>query len=86
MKYVAIIVAIGFLAACAPISPIPPEITAKIAKTPIEDLPVYASIEHQRCPKPRLHSPQKRTECRQAVRREIAARDMMKTQNQKIYE
>ena len=82
MKYAAIIVAIGFLTACAPVSPVPPEITAKVAKAPIEDLPIYASIEQQRCPKANFSSYQKKRECTYAVRRELAARDMMKNQNQ----
>ena len=82
MKFAAIIVAIGFLTACAPVSPVPPEITAKVAKTPIEDLPVYASIEQQRCPKARFSSYQKKRECAYSVRRELAARDIMKNQNQ----
>ena len=82
MKYAAIFVAIGFLTACAPITPIPPEITATVAKKPIEDLPVYASIEQQRCPKAHFSSYQKKRECVHAVRRELAARDMMKNPNQ----
>lgn len=82
MKYIIAFLSLGLLAACTPVQTIPPEITAAVAQKPIEDLPVYASIEQQRCPKAKFSSYQKKAECTHAVRRELAGRDMMKSQKQ----
>lgn len=62
------------LSACAAAQPIPPEIKAEAEKIPLENLPVYASIEQQRCPKSRYPSLEKRLVCKQEVRRELAAK------------
>ena len=37
----------------------------------VEDMPRFASIEQQRCPKSRYPSVKKRLECKHEVRREI---------------
>ena len=82
MRYIIVCLSLGLLVACTPVQTIPPEITAAVAKKPIEDLPVYASIEQQRCPKAKFSSYQKKAECTHAVRRELAARNMMKSPKQ----
>ncbi|MCB1681029.1 MAG: hypothetical protein H6858_03440 [Rhodospirillales bacterium] len=69
------------LSACAAPRPIPPEIKAKVQAMPQENLPVYASIEQQRCPKSRYPSLETRLDCKHEVRRELAARRIMRELN-----
>lgn len=84
MKKIVLLASIAVLGACTTPTPIPSEIKAAVAKTPVEDLPMYASIEQQRCPKSRYMSFDKRRECKHEVRRELAAREMMREQNEAI--
>lgn len=82
MKKFVLLASISVLGACTTPTPIPPEIKATVDKTPVDQLPVYASIEHQRCPKSRYNSLNRRTECKHQIRRELAARKMMREQNE----
>ncbi len=84
MKKFILLASIAVLGACATPTPIPPEIKAAVDKIPVNQLPVYASIEQQRCPKSRLMSFNKRMECKHEIRRELAARKMMREQNEAI--
>ena len=82
MKKLLLLITVTALSACATPTPIPPEIKAEVAKTPLEDLPVYSSIEQQRCPKSRYVSLDKRLDCKHEVRRELAARKIMRETNE----
>ncbi len=75
-----------FLAACATPAPIPQGIKDKVAQIPAEDLPRNTSLEKTRCPKSRYHTFDKRMECKISVRRDLAARKMMREENTAIEE
>lgn len=77
-----LLLVVFIVSACAAPQPIPLEIKAETEKIPLENLPVYASIEQQRCPKSRYPSLEKRLNCKQEVRRELAARKIMRETNQ----
>jgi hypothetical protein len=84
MKKLAILLCVVILGGCVTPMPIPPETKAAVDRIPVEDLPIYASTEQQRCPKSRYMSFDKRRECKYEVRREIAARKMMREQSETI--
>ncbi|QQG36798.1 MAG: hypothetical protein HYS17_03240 [Micavibrio aeruginosavorus] len=80
MKKIALILCIGFLSGCATPTPIPQDIKDKVAQLPTDDLPRNSSLEQTRCPKSRYHSFDKRMACKNEVRRELAARKIMREQ------
>lgn len=71
------------LAGCATVAPVSPEVKEKVERMPVDELPIYASIEQQRCPKAKFTSSVEKMECKYEVRRELAARDLMKKQAEK---
>lgn len=83
MKIFIFFICVMVLSGCATPEPIPPDIRAAVEKTPIDDLPVYSSIEQQRCPKARYPSFDKRRECKYEVRRKLAALELMREQEPK---
>lgn len=84
MRKFILLSSIAILGACTTPQPIPPEVRAAVDKMPVEELPVYASIEQQRCPKSRYPSFNKRRECKYEIRRENAAREMMREQANQV--
>lgn len=81
MKKFAVLIFVVSLSACATPTPIPQEVKDKVALISVEELPRNTSLEQTRCPKSRYHSFDKRMECKISVRRDLAARKMMREQN-----
>lgn len=80
MKNIAVLLfSLGILSACA-VTPIPQDIKDRVAMIPAEELPRNPQLERSHCPIPH-HSFNKREECREAVRRNLAAWKMMREQN-----
>lgn len=86
MKKFALLLCVVSLSACATPTPIPQTVKDKVALIPAEELPRNTSLEQTRCPKSRYHSFDKRMECKISVRRDLAARKMMREQNIAIEE
>ncbi len=86
MKKFILLSGIIFLSACATPTPIPQDITDKVAQIPADDLPRNTSLEKTRCSKARYHSFDKRMDCKIEVRRELAARKMMREQKTALEE
>ena len=84
MKNFIILSGVILLSACATPPPIPQEVKDKVAQISTDDLPRNSSLEKTRCPKSRYHTFDKRTDCKIAVRRELAARQMMREENTAI--
>ena len=81
MKKFALLVSAISLSACATPTPISQMVKDKVALIPAEELPRNTSLEQTRCPKSRYQSFDKRMECKVSVRRDLAARKMMREQN-----
>ncbi len=86
MNKFTLLIGLILLSACATPAPIPQEITDKVAQMQTDDLPRNSNLEQTRCPKSRYHSYDKRMDCKISVRRELAARKMMREQNTAIEE
>lgn len=86
MKKFALLLFVVSLSACATPTPISQTVKDKVALIPEEELPRNTSLEQTRCPKSRYHSFDKRMECKISVRRDLAARNMMREQNTAIEE
>ncbi len=82
MKKMILILCVGFLTGCATPTPIPQEVKDKAALIPASDLPQNSHLEKRQCSKRRYHSFEKRMECKETVRRELAARQIMREQNE----
>lgn len=81
MRKLTLLLCVGLLSACVTPTPIPQDIQDKAAQIPQEDLPKNFHLEKSRCPSVRSHAFDKRMECKETVRRELAAREMMRKQN-----
>lgn len=86
MKKFIVLSSVILLSACATPTPIPQEVKDKVAQISTDDLPKNSSLEKTRCPRSRYHSFDKRMDCKIAVRRELAARQMMREENTAIEE
>jgi hypothetical protein len=86
MKNFIVLSSIVLLSACATPTPIPKDVKDKVAQISTDDLPRNSSLEQTRCPKSRYYSFDKRMDCKISVRRELAARQMMREQNTAIEE
>lgn len=86
MNKFTLLIGVIFLSACATPTPIPQEVTNKVAQISVDDLPRNSSLEQTRCPKSRYQSFDKRMDCKISLRRELAARQMMREQNTAIEE
>ena len=82
MKNFSLLLCVTILGACATPTPIPQDIQDKVALIPAEDLPKNKHLEKTHCPKHLNIGFDKRRECQVAVRRELAARDMMREQKE----
>lgn len=76
MKKLMLIASVGLLAACA-YEPIPADIKAKVDKVPANELPTDFMAERDLCGGYR----EKKAVCRERVRRESLAREMMREQD-----
>lgn len=86
MNKFTLLIGVSLLSACATPTPIPQEVTDKVAQMQTNDLPRNSHLEQTRCPKSRYQSFDKRMDCKISVRRELAARQMMREQNTAIEE
>ncbi|HBR68080.1 MAG TPA: hypothetical protein DEA55_01755 [Rhodospirillaceae bacterium] len=86
MKNFIVLFSIILLSACATPTPIPQDVKDKVAQISTDDLPRNSSLEQTRCPKSRYRSFDKHMDCKISVRRELAARQMMREQNTAIEE
>ncbi len=86
MNKFTLLIGVCLLSACATPTPVPQEVKDKVAQISTDDLPRNSSLEQTRCPKSRYHSFDKRMDCKISVRRELAARQMMREQNTAIEE
>lgn len=86
MKNLIILSCVVLLSACATPTPVPQDIKDKVAVIPAEELPRNRSLEQMRCPKSRYHSFDKLMECKTAIRRDLAARKIMREENEVLEE
>lgn len=82
MKKLNLLICVALLSACATPTPIPQDIQDKVALIPAEDLPKNKHLEKTHCPKHLNQGLDKRRECQLELRRELAARDMMRQQKE----
>lgn len=82
MKNFSLLLCVTILGACATPTPIPQDIQDKVALIPAEELPKNRHLEKTHCPKHLNQGFDKRRECQVAIRRELAARDMMREQKE----
>lgn len=76
MKKLLLIASVGLLTACA-YDPIPADIKAKVDKIPANELPIHFMAERDLCG----GSKTDKAACRERVRREYVARQMMREQD-----
>jgi hypothetical protein len=86
MRNFIILSSVILLSACATPTPITQEIKDKVAQMSADDLPRNSTLEQTRCPKSRYHTFDKRMNCKIAVRRELAARKMLREESIAIEE
>lgn len=86
MRNFIILSSVILLSACATPTPVTQDIKDKVAQISTDDLPRNSTLEQTRCPKSRYHTFDKRMNCKIAVRRELAARQMMREESIAIEE
>lgn len=83
MKNFALLFCVALLSACATPQTISPEIQEKVALIPAEELPKNQQLEKTHCPKHLNPGFNKMRECKISLRREYAARELMRQQKTK---
>lgn len=82
MKKLNLLICVALLSACATPTPIPQDIKDKVALIPLEDLPKNSALEKTHCPKHLNPTFDKKRECKISLRRELAAKEMMRQQKE----